>query len=175
MPYLRCNACGRTMQINTGEATHYNRPNDSTNPTKLIGSATCRACKIGTGFELVDNVIVYVSGKSGYGSISEGLTNTVKTLFAEAEVGFQNGIPNASVAMCRASLELALNEKGFAGKTLFEQIDKAKPPLSDIEIGLAHASRLITREAIHRGNLVELSDVPSMLSATVQILNKLAT
>lgn len=173
MPYLRCTECNHVMEINIGKPQGYNTADTSSKPKQLIGSAICRNCEAGTGFEIIDNVLVYVSGKSTYGNINEGLSDTVKTLFAEAALGFQNGIPNASVAMCRASLELALNEKGFTGNTLFKQIDKAKPPLSDIEIGLAHASRLITREAIHRGNLVELSDVPSMLSATVQILNKL--
>ena len=77
--------------------------------------------------------------------------------------------------MCRASIEAALTEKGVPGKDLFHKIDNAKSLLGEIEVGLAHASRLITRDAIHRGELIPLSDVPSILSATVRILNKLAS
>ena len=175
MPYLRCSSCNHDMEVNTGAFAGYNRPNPHSNPIKLMGSATCRNCGAGTGFELNDNVVVYVSGKSGYGKINAGLSDKAKALYAEAELSFQNGTPNASVAMCRASLELALNDKGFTGNTLFEQIGKAKSSLSEVEIGLAHSSRLIARDAIHRGNLVGLSDIPSMLSATVRILNKLVS
>ena len=85
------------------------------------------------------------------------------------------GSPNASVAMCRASVEAGLTEKGVAGRDLFTQINNAKDILGEIEVGLAHASRLITRGAIHRGELISLADVPSMLSATVRILNKLVS
>lgn len=52
---------------------------------------------------------------------------------------------------------------------------KTNGVLDDIEVSLAHGSRLITRDAIHRSELVQLSDVPSMLSATVRILSKLAS
>ena len=175
MPYLQCTGCDKTLEINIGEQGRWNVPNKNSNPNKLTGSVTCRYCGTGIGFEITDNIIVYVSGKSSYGNINENLSGIVKAFYAEAELGFQNGMPNASAAMCRASLEIALNEAGFTGRTLEAQIDKAKPPLSDIELSLAHCSRLITREAIHRGNLVELSNVPSMLSATVGILNKLVS
>ena len=70
-----------------------------------------------------------------------------------------------------------LTESGFEGKNLFELIKDAgnKKKLDEIEIGLAHASRLITRDSIHRGEFISLSDIPSMLSATIKILNKLTS
>jgi hypothetical protein len=79
--------------------------------------------------------------------------------------------------MCRASLEAALTQANFKGTSLYDQIASAKTAgaLDDVEVGLAHASRLITRDAIHRGELISLSDVPSILSATIRILNKLAS
>ena len=63
------------------------------------------------------------------------------------------------------------------GNNLFELIKDAgeKNILDEIEVGLAHSSRLITRGAIHRGEFVSLADIPSMLSATVRILNKLVS
>lgn len=177
MPYLPCATCGQEMEINIGEFSLYNRPNRSSNPSKLIGSAICRHCQTGTGFEINHNVLAYVSGKSIYGSLSANLSDNVKMLYAEAELCFQNGAPNASATMCRAATELAFTEAGFEGRNLFELITDAKnkEKLDDIEVGLAHSSRLITREAIHRQKFVSLPDIPSMLSATVQLLNKLAS
>jgi hypothetical protein len=176
MPYLPCAGCGQTLQVNTGDQGHWNIPYRDAYCQKLVGSVTCRSCGVGTGFEIVDNVIAYVSGKSSYGKLEVGLTNDIKMLYAEAELCFQNGSPNASAAMCRASIELALNTAKFEGKDLFGLIEDAgkKDKLDEIEIGLAHSSRLITRGAIHRAEFVQLADVPSMLSAAVRILNKLS-
>lgn len=176
MPYLQCTECGSPLEINIGHRDGYNVPYKQSNPSKLIGSAICRGCKAGTGFEIVDNVIAYVSSKGSYGKLNAGLTSDIKTLYAEAELCFQNGIPNAAATMCRASVELTLNKAGCKGDNLFELIRDAgqNKKLDDIEVGLAHSSRLITRDAIHRGEFVSLADVPSMLSATVRILNKLS-
>ena len=176
MPYLQCTGCGDTrLEINITGKEYWNVPDKHSFTRRLIGSATCRACGAGTGFEIVDNVIAYVSGKSSYGELNAGLESDTKMLVAEAELCYQNGIPNAAAAMCRASIELALSKAGFEGNNLFELIRDAgrKEKLDDIEVGLAHSSRLITRGAIHRGEFVSLADVPSMLSATVRILNKL--
>jgi hypothetical protein len=175
MPYLSCNGCGSSMQVNVGSRDHWNEPQRNSQAHKLIGSATCRGCGTGTGFEIIDNVIVYVSGRSSYGELNTGIDNDTKMLFAEAELCFQNGVPNAAAAMCRASVELALIRTGFNGNNLYELIKDAegKGKLDTVEVGLAHSTRLMTRGAIHRGEFISLADVPSMLSATVTILNKL--
>jgi len=155
----------------------WNIPNKGSSPSKVIGSATCRHCEAGIGFEIVDNVVTYVSGKSSYGKLDAGLTDDIRMLYAEAELCFRNGTPNAAATMCRACIELALNKAGCTGGTLFELIKDAgeKKKLGEVEIGLAHSSRLITRGAIHRGEFVSLADVPSMLSAAVRILNRLSS
>ena len=177
MPYLPCTECDWTLEINIGERQMWNIPNKGSSPSKVIGSATCRHCGAGIGFEIVDNVITYVSGKSSYGKLDEGLMGDIKILYAEAELCFRNGIPNAAATMCRAAIELTLNTVGCKGDNLYELIKDAseKKKLDEIEVGLAHSSRLITRGAIHRGEFVSLADVPSMLSATVRILNKLSS
>jgi hypothetical protein len=72
--------------------------------------------------------------------------------------------------------EVGLAKAGMAGNSLYELIEDArrKNCLGDIEVGLAHTNRLMTRGAIHRAESVPLSDIPSMLSATVRIFNRLA-
>ncbi len=173
MPHLLCTGCKKPMVI---EIPHSGLPT-SCNPIRLIGSAICRDCGVGTGFEIEADTIIYVSGKSSYGGLNTLLPEIVKTLYTEAELCFQSGAPNATTTMCRASLEAALTQADFKGDNLHDQIASAKAAdaLDDVEVGLAHASRLITRGAIHRGELISLSDVPSILSATVRILNKLAS
>lgn len=170
MPRLLCTGCKKPMEF---EIIPTNDP-DKSNPRVLIGSAICRHCGTGTGFELENNTIVFVSGKSSYGSLNPNLSDITKTLYAEAELCFQSGAADASAAMCRASIESALTAAGIKGRDLFEMISNAKGNLLDeIEVGMANASRLITRDAIHRSELVKLADIPSMLSATVRIINKL--
>jgi hypothetical protein len=162
------------MELHTGEY-HNHLPNRGSNLFKLSGIAICRTCKSGTGFEIMNNVPTYVSGRSSYGLLNDTLSDTVKMLYSEAEKSFQNGLPDAAVAMSRASIDVGLTQAGFEGSNLPQQIGKARTAgiLSDVEVGLAEASRLITRESIHHGKLVPLSDVPPMLSAAIQILNKL--
>lgn len=170
MPQILCTGCKVPMKIETPrlEAGNYN-------PVRLVGTAIC-FCGASTGFEIERDTIVYVSGKSSYGILHPSLSETIRTLYGEAELCFQSGCPNGATAMCRASLEVALTEKNCEGADLYHRIIAAHEAklLDDIEVGLAHASRLITRNAIHRGELIALSDVPSILSATVRILNKLA-
>lgn len=175
MPYFPCSSCGKSLEINTGDQSVWNKPNAGGFTHTLIGSAICRHCGAGTGFEIIDNVISYVSGKKSYGSINSALSQTVKTLYGEAEMCFMNGSPDAAVAMCRSSVEIALTEKGKTGRDLYSKIENAKDILDEVEIGLAHASRLVTRDAIHKAKLVPLSDIPSMLSAAIRILNKIAS
>ena len=79
MPYLQCTGCGDTrLEINIGSNRYWNVPNKHSFIGKLIGSATCRGCGAGTGFEIVDNVIAYVSGKSSYGELNAGLESDTK-------------------------------------------------------------------------------------------------
>ncbi|MEE8194071.1 MAG: DUF4145 domain-containing protein [Dehalococcoidales bacterium] len=177
MPHFPCTSCGQPLEINTGASNHYNQPHEKGSLLSVAGSATCRNCKAATGFEITNNVIAYVSGKSGYGSLATGITDDIKMLYGEAELCFRGGTPNACAAMCRTTIELALNEAECVGSDLFKLIKDAetKGKLGDIEVGLAHSSRLMARDAMHRGEFVSLADMPSMLSATVQILNKLSS
>ncbi|MGA9047651.1 MAG: DUF4145 domain-containing protein [Dehalococcoidia bacterium] len=164
MAEMLCPSCKLRMDIHTGAQAH-----------TVIGTCICGNCKTGTGFEIESNFLTYISGKSSYGNISLKVPSASKLLFAEAESCLHAGAPNAAAAMCRSCIEITLTQAECSGSNLKQQIETAKSAnkLSDIEVGLAHASRLITNDAIHGGDLVKLADIPSMLSATVQILNRL--
>ena len=175
MPYFPCNGCGVTLEVNISDVQSWNKPNKASNLDRLIGSASCRQCGSKTGFEISDNVIAYVATGGSYGNLPVGLSENVRKFYAEAEMCFRNGSPNASAAMCRASIEVALNDKEIQGRDLYNKIENAKDILGEVAVGLAHGSRLITRDAIHNEQLINLSDMPSILSATVMVLNKLSS
>lgn len=163
MPTIRCTKCEYDLQVRVDAWAK-----------GAIGSCLCRNCKSRTGFEIDGDAVVFVSGKS-YGNFNRNVPDIAKIFYTEAESCFFMGNPNASAAMCRACTEAALTKAGYTGGDLYEKIEAAKNSnaLGDVEVSLAHGSRLITRDAIHRLGLVDLSDVPSMLSAAVHILNKL--
>lgn len=112
MPQLLCTGCKQPMNI---EIPHVGGSPTTFDPVRLVGTAICRICGTGTGFEIEANTIIYVSGKSSYGKLNAQLSETVKTLYSEAELCFQSGAPNAATAMCRASLEAALTQANFKG------------------------------------------------------------
>ncbi len=172
MPDLPCSNCGMRMIVNIGE------PHDQpSKPARLIGSAFCRKCNNATGFELQDNMISYISGKHSYGSIDPKVPEIARVLYAEAEMCSRSAAPNAVAAMCRAAIETALTKAGFNGDNLKQQINRAAAAgtLDQDDMTLAHGSRLLTNAAIHNAELILLSHVPSMLAATVRVLNKLAS
>lgn len=171
MPDLPCSHCGQRMVVNIGEA--HAPPSQ---PARLSGTAICRKCDKATGFELQDNMINFIEGKRSYGSIDAKVSKIPQAFFAEAEMCSRSAAPNAVAAMCRASIETMLNEQGFKGNDLKQQINlaAAKKALDQDEIALAHGSRLLANSAIHGGELILVSHIPSMLAATVVVLNKLA-
>jgi len=93
MPSIACSNCGKPMTIEVGG-----------HGIRLIGKCICTSCKSATGFESDKQSVIFVSGKT-YGQLTTQLPDIVKTLYSEAESCFFAGAPNASAAMCRASIE----------------------------------------------------------------------
>jgi hypothetical protein len=54
MPYIQCAGCGQALEINIVERDCWNTPRVDSNPSKVVGSATCRNCNTGTGFEIME-------------------------------------------------------------------------------------------------------------------------
>ena len=161
MSYLPCSGCGEPVEINAGGQASWNRPDAKSNPSKISGSAICRHCEAGTGFEIIDNVTSFVAGKHSYGSIDPKVPEVAQAFFVEAEMCSRSAAPNAVAAMCRASIETILNERGFKGDDLKRQINlaAAKKALDQDEIALAHGSRLLANSAIHGGELLLVSHI----------------
>ncbi len=171
MAAIRCIGCGRGRLITVQSPLTSIRGQVTCHDTRKDGSP----CEATTVFHLEEDMISYISGDTGYGTPNGNVPDKAKRLFAEAETSFGSGAPNAAAAMCRASIEFTLDGAGFKANNLYDRVIAAQraKKLTDEEVMLAHGSRIITRNAIHLGDLVELSDIPSMLSAAVQIMNAL--
>jgi len=127
------------------------------------------------GFKTERNYLAWVSGESSYGLLNQNIPDLAKRLYAEAESCLLAGAPDAAACMCRAAVEAALENKGYGKATLNDSIAAARAggALTDVETGMAHANRLIAIQAIHRGELLDLSEIPAVLVTAVRVLNKL--
>jgi len=150
-------------------------PISSTETPSLRGTAICPRCHTSIGFELTNNIITWVSGSLSYGVLNAAVPPEAKAFYGEAELCLLAAAPNAVACLCRASVEIALEKAGYKRGSLYDKVEEAKKVsrLGDEEVGLAHASRLVTRESIHRGTAVQPSDSPSLLAAAVRVLNRL--
>ena len=111
-----------------------------------------------------------------YGTLPLRVDKNVARLFTEAESSFYAPAPCAALAMCRACLEKALALRQITQGTLEAKIAKAQSLkiLDATHVALAHGSRLVGNAALHDGDTVPIELVPSMLVATVQLVNALA-
>ncbi|MSQ22353.1 MAG: hypothetical protein EXR53_03465 [Dehalococcoidia bacterium] len=99
--------CSGRFSITNNEQ---NRGNENT----MRGTVICPKCDTGTGFEMDENwTVTYVSGRSAFGTLKASVPIKSKTLYAEAESSFLAANPDAAAAMCRSSVEIALNIRGL--------------------------------------------------------------
>lgn len=79
--------------------------------------------------------------------------------------------------MARSSIERGLSAKGYDKGTLEQRIEAAhkadKKIIGDVDLALAHGTRLIGNDAIHEAQTIAPVEVEGALGATVQILNKM--
>ena len=137
------------------------------------GVLTCRNCKKQTAFGMRKDAVNH------YPTIEEVQTSPkvpklVVDMLTDARMCFYGAGWWGTVAMARAAIEEALEQKGHKGR-LEEQIESARNAgaLSDHEYMLAHGSRLAGNKALHRETSLEPSLVPAALSAALVIVNHL--
>jgi hypothetical protein len=124
---------------------------------------------------MTDNAISFYPGKEPYGKLSGKSQPKVEALFKDAELCFYGTGFRGAVAMCRACVEEALEQKGVKQPRLEEMIDEAesKGLLTRTEFMLAHGSRLAGNAALHKEVALDPSSIPAVLSATASIVNHL--
>jgi len=171
MADLICDHCGDMREL-----AWRPQPVRSDGKTDIIrGVLTCRNCDRKTIFGMTGNAISFYPSKNAYGQLSGGIPNSVRGTFLDAELCYYGMGFRGAVAMCRACVERALVERGITNRTLEAKIDEAKKQtiLTDREYMLAHGSRLVGNEALHEAETIEPSDIPSVLSAAINIVNHL--
>ena len=170
-----CQHCGRertyTYSTNTIEM---HRPGGPEPRADLIrGVLTCAGCRKQTAFGMRKDAV------DRYPAIEEIQTlpkvpKLAVDMLMDARMCFYGSGWRGTVAMARASVEEALEQRGHKGK-LEDQIESAKQSghLSAYEYMLAHGSRLAGNNALHRETTLDPSLVPAALSAALVIVNYL--
>ena len=183
MAEITCVNCGRNRNItNSG----HERPHGWKNTDVIRGVLICRGpinvksfgegepCKGRTVFELTGNSVTFAPGKLYEGDLRRDVPTEASEYFSEAVLCFYGTAYKGVVAMCRSSVEAALDHKGAKGADLKKKIIYAKDKLKilgDEEVSQAQGARLIGRDAIHRGLEVTQTQALISLGATLDLVN----
>ena len=170
MTQLICAHCGESRIL---EDRTVRSP--STQADLLRGVSTCGQCGQKTVFGMTNNAITFYPGKGAYGILSENTPQDIRDIFVDAELCFYGMGLRGAVAVSRACVEAGLSHKEITERTLEKSIDLAveNSVLTATQHMLAHGSRLVGNDALHEATDIALSDVPSVLSAVVGIINHL--
>ena len=169
MAQLVCQNCGKERELTV---VHHEHLRDDAADI-IRGVLTCFACNQRTPFGMRNNAInFYPAGQLG--TFTPNVPEIVKDMWLDAELCLYGAGFRGAVAMARATVEEALEQRGFKG-TLEDQIKAAlaKGALTDREGMLAHGSRLAGNAALHKEASLDISIVPTALGAAVQIANHL--
>ncbi len=175
---IRCAGCGSLRGINikptSDEMIGFSRHENS---DVVLGSHHCPKCETWTSFEIIGGHLRWCESGNEYGSLDPDVPSDIAAVFREAPAAFSSHAYRAAAVICRATVETMLEEKGFKRGKLVSRINaaKRKGAFTDTEVMSVHGSRLIGNRAIHIRHLLYTEDIPLLMSATVQIVNKLAT
>ncbi len=177
MATIPCAWCGRTRKIDQivpgfgGGVTE-----DYIRQDVLRGSLTCGHCHNLTVFEIQENIIQYLPGRLYQGDIDEAVDENAREMLKEAILCFYGASYRGAVSFCRAAVEEALEAKGIKGEDLNAKIINAEKAkfLTDDEISLAHAARLIGRNALDRLALLSALQAVGSLTNAIDLTNIIA-
>jgi len=171
MAEVLCDHCGSSRQLEYHISTRISGEGSDS----IHGVLTCRRCGKKTIFGMTSNAISFYPSKTAYGVLSVNTPQDVRDMFVDAELCFYGMGFRGAVAVSRACVETGLSHKGVTQGTLEQRIDEAKGKdiLTDTEYMLAHGSRLAGNAALHKDTTIAPSDIPTVLSAVVAIINHL--
>lgn len=171
MANLVCDHCGDVLELSYRITSRF--PTDTGDI--ITGVLTCTRCQQKTIFGMKDDAVNFYPGKAVYGQLDEWVPAMVREFFVDAEMCFFGTGFRGAVAMSRACVEEGLEQKGYSGKQLELLINDAHEAgaLDPTNYMLAHGSRLVGNEALHKASSIQPSNVPAVLSAAVSICNYL--
>lgn len=167
MAILVCGHCKKRRTINQ------NADEDET----LALVVTCSGCGGRTYFEMVGDAVTFTLGGGDFlGTFGEAFVPiAISDRFDEAKICFQVRAFRAAAAMARSCVEMALSEHGITKGNLESRIKRAKDAgmLTDEEVSLAHGSRLVGNNALHKQAVVTAPYAQSALQAAAGVVSKL--
>jgi hypothetical protein len=132
-------------------------------------------CNADTLFELTRNAITFYPGSDTLIELNVTAPDGAKEMYEQARLCIFGTAYRAAAVMGRASLEQALVAKNFTSGLLEEKIDaaKAKGTIGNREFSMAHGSRLIGNDAIHKDKEVTPAYLLNALASAATIVNHL--
>lgn len=167
MSLVRCHICEQEFTVSVQR-----HPQAYTNPKDILdGAVVCGECHTENLFRLRGGVIEYRHDPDMFGSMPEASSDVSHLMYTEAVECFIHATLRASAAMCRATLEQVLDDVGYHEGTLEHKIDHAKLDglIDDVQVAIAHGSRLMGNRALHRAANIQRGPVLAALGAVVSL------
>jgi len=141
----------------------------------LRGVVACASCGGHTVFEMKEHILTFIDSKEHYAHPSDNVPEKARNRYLEASLCFMSLALRAAAIMLRSSLEIALVGKGFATGTLERRIEDAKKAevMTDIQVSLAHGTRLVGNKAVHEKENPTFAEVLALFGAVTQIEDEL--
>lgn len=176
MVTLRCPYCKQPRQIEHKGAEHRDKDTSELRIDRFNIVLICCVCQRRSVYGVEDNSIVFNPERTFDEDLASDVHELTREMFDEALLCFYGTSFRGTVAMCRSSVEAALESKNVAGRDLYHKITNAKESkiLGDEQVSHAHLARLYGRDALHHMKNVSQSQAQLILGATVQILNHIA-
>ncbi len=179
MPEIACVGCGRQHSFR-----HLGGYEDKTSIVQ--GVLICDhpgkrgpygpPCNARTVFEITGDSVSFLPGKLFEEGLAANVSNEVRELFNDGLRAFYGKSYRGTIALCRAALEQALDEKGASGHNLSEKINKCQGAILGVqETNQAHAMRLDANEALHALKNVNATYALGGLTTTVTLVNHIAS
>lgn len=179
MADIQCVHCGQAREIeNDFEGYRFQSPGGTILLRQDIIRATlrCGSCQKSTVFAMTGNAVSFHAGRLFESDVDENVDDDVKEMFTEALLCFYGQGFRGTVAVCRAAVEQALDNKNVTGRDLFGKIEGAKEHglLGDVQFSQAHGARIAGNEALHQMGAISQAEGMLALTSCVGLLNHIS-
>ena len=176
MADIQCAHCGQARSIMNGFTGHKFQAqgaNALVRQDLIRATLRCGRCEMSTVFEMTGSAVSFHAGQLFESDLDRNVDDDVREMFLEALSCFYGQGFRGTVAMCRAAVEQALDNKNVNGRDLFKRIEGAKEHglLGDVQVSQAHGARLSGNEALHQMGAVSQSQGMLALTSCVDLIN----
>jgi hypothetical protein len=168
MPDIACDWCDHSRVVDLEWGMYKVRPGDI-----IRGLLVCSNCGGRSPFEIRERTITFKPGRQLLTRLNDTVPADVGERYDEAALCLYAAAYRAAAVMSRAAVEQALVNNGITSGTLENKIDEAlrQGIIGKEQHSIAHGSRLIGNDAVHKGASVSPGEVPAVLSAAANLIN----